>query len=482
MFGAIRRAGLVKTERKQRVRGRWASRILLAAWLTVAANDVLAEYTKPLNEIASDILAAKLTLRSGDRASYPFGTFRFAVLTDTHLHPSTNPIETSYYGEILVELKRQQDMPSERISAVVITGDLYDKPTAEEVEYYYETIKAWMEASAEIDGERIPIFHTVGNHDTSGAETEIAGMDRYAEWIGDPDYFFDFENTRFLIVDNTFLISGKEPGATENSCCSFDQRFHGTCNIVTDFRTGGACEFGSFGILEDQLANVDEALSGGDHSFAFAFTHASMTYLHRLNEPNGTPVHNGAKYFDLLARHHVTATFSGHLHHTIEAHLQQGTNGAGLFNVVQRSTEQYGDWTEVEIEPHEVTLHMYDSKYVSNSQRVTDYLCDPYVLVEHLDPTDVTTTPYSAHFRQQVRVAGNGTSYDVESSADVTVTAGNAVHLRPGFSVAPGATFHSSTAFPTNALDRGPLLTLDPPEQIPCTDASRLDVISPPTP
>jgi 3',5'-cyclic AMP phosphodiesterase CpdA len=113
-------------------------------------------------------------------------SFTFAVIGDRAGRPVKGVFERNF-SEIL---KRKPDF-------IIQLGDILDNSSEEEYEFLRNLIK----------GVKIPIYFVPGNHDLKG---DPKG-EKFQSFTGRPlYYYFDYENSRFIILNNSSGKIGKE--------------------------------------------------------------------------------------------------------------------------------------------------------------------------------------------------------------------------------------------------------------------------------
>jgi hypothetical protein len=207
---------------------------------------------------------------------------------------------------------------------------------------------------------------------------------------------------------------------------------------------GHTCKIG---ILDDQIAFFEDALSTSSKTYNFAFTHIPLY----ARNGEGNSVLGKEEFRDLLASHNVSGAFSGHNHSGHLRVTEQASNGSGLFNIkVQAAYEQGLSFVEVKVTPDNVTVDVIRLDEMGWSG------CGASNIVDHSkqpEPPPVTrcpddpAEPSCVHFLNQVRVAGNGSVYEIDGSQNTTLKAGNKITLLPGFKTHPGAEFQASISF-----------------------------------
>jgi len=110
--------------------------------------------------------------------------FKFAFITDVHY----------YYDNlktVIDDINNRED-----ILFVVFGGDIADQALLKEYEIFYDIM----------EGLNKPYFTVIGNHDYNSNGSII-----YKQMFGDYNYFFEFNNNKFVLFDDIILESNKDP-------------------------------------------------------------------------------------------------------------------------------------------------------------------------------------------------------------------------------------------------------------------------------
>ena len=111
-------------------------------------------------------------------------TFKFAFITDNHYHYGN-------LGTIVNDINNRSD-----IAFILFGGDIADQALLKEYELFYE-------AMTKLNG---PYLTVIGNHDYKSNGQAI-----YRRMFGPLNYSFEFNNSKFVMFDNTVWESNKNP-------------------------------------------------------------------------------------------------------------------------------------------------------------------------------------------------------------------------------------------------------------------------------
>jgi Icc protein len=109
---------------------------------------------------------------------------KFAVLADSHY-------DYHELDDALVNINSRGD-----VDFVIVDGDLADHGYLKEYELFHEKMKRLT----------IPYFTVIGNHDYRSN-----GINIYKEMYGEPNKSFVFKNNLFILFDDVFWESNKDP-------------------------------------------------------------------------------------------------------------------------------------------------------------------------------------------------------------------------------------------------------------------------------
>lgn len=172
-----------------------------------------------------------------------------------------------------------------RPDLVFLTGDLIwgsvEEPRADSA----LILREWAALDSALATLEVPVYRVPGNHDIHDPVTR----DIYRERYGAYPRVLDRGNTRFLLLNTTFVPEGDEP---------------------TPVKRGKTVRLDSA-----QVAFVREALADGDHEHAFVLAHHVLWW--RRDAPWWTDVHPA------LVEGGVRAVFAGDVGPTMFTHLER---------------------------------------------------------------------------------------------------------------------------------------------------------------
>ncbi len=227
--------------------------------------------TTPLNEQAREILIRR----------EPSESCSLAVIGDVRKNDYGGGVNQNFADML-------SDIAAINPDLIIIPGDMVMSGLRYQYIDYHRYICGFLDSTG------IPVFHLPGNHDlASGGSHE-----NYAAYIDTLfDYFFDFGNNRFIMVDNV-----------ERTIDS------------------------TYLIGESRLDSVEAWLRDAPGN-CYVFTHVPVA----RNEESGGYRNPGFRGFhDLLARYGVSACFEAHAHHYYRDcidgvyHITTGGGGASL--------------------------------------------------------------------------------------------------------------------------------------------------------
>lgn len=182
--------------------------------------------------------------------------FNFIVMSDTHIGIE----ETDENTIKLIE----ENLKIYNPEFIIICGDLTDNGKEEE---YFKLTEIISKSS-------IPVFCAIGNHDTLNE-----GRKFYKKYFGKTNFYFDYGNSRFIIIDNVCKIG----------------------------ETRGEVSEETFKFLENSLKNAP--------LHKFVFMHIPVDYIKwYFSRKNYTFLENAQRFREIVEKYKVDVVFMGHLH------------------------------------------------------------------------------------------------------------------------------------------------------------------------
>jgi predicted phosphodiesterase len=225
----------------------------------------------------------------------PSREWSFAVLGDNRFSSWYNDW---MYERILASMSRV--LPDFAVN----TGDFVNNGTEEEYVSYLNRIRLL----------KFPTINVVGNHDIKTREAKL-----FKKYLGPTYFYFDYQNARFIIVNNSYHIFGG-----------------------------------------DQLEWLDKALAEAQDSLKFVFMHIPTFNPSR---DRGFQINWGEDYllFDrIIRRHKVDILFTGHVHlfhdkvHRGIRNIITAGAGAPLYEVPERGGVYH--WVHVRVKERQIQI------------------------------------------------------------------------------------------------------------------------------
>ncbi|HRS53146.1 MAG TPA: metallophosphoesterase [Bacteroidales bacterium] len=128
--------------------------------------------------------------------------FSFVVLGDSQ-RTDTLPLLSEVFSGILTEINNNPIKPK----FIIMLGDFVYSGTYNQYDYFYNAISLFMDTTG------IAFFCLPGNHNFTG----IQGFQNYMNFIdNDLDYYFDYGNKRFILINNVNSLTYNNYNVTQN--------------------------------------------------------------------------------------------------------------------------------------------------------------------------------------------------------------------------------------------------------------------------
>ena len=224
-----------------------------------------------------------------------------------------------------------------------------------------------------IDSLNVPLVSVMGNHELN----YDGGWNRFVEFFGDPNYFFDIGNARFVCLTDCYPAPGPVSGSE---------------NVYYMF-------------LADQLEWLDSLLSEWD-GFKFVAVHAPPYLLGHISiaTVGGTgsaPSYDESRteeFTDILARNNTYICFAGHIHT-----YDRWTSDIGMYGDVTYIISGGGGASIVPLWPypapyggpiyHFLIMELYEDGTIAGHLVRPDTIDDGIITVEYDSTYEFTLEP-----------------------------------------------------------------------------------------
>ncbi len=230
--------------------------LLIPLFLVLFINTLHSQSKILLNDKAEILLKSKPVKKE----------FSFAVMGDPHFND--DEIYEQIFPNILGKVYNLDTKPE----FVIILGDGVENGSSFQYYSYYEYLSSWMDSTG------IPVFNLPGNHDFENFSAFL----NYLSYIDqDLDYYFDYGENRFVMINNVNSITSSNYYITSNQIDTVNQwllDFHGKkfafahIPLIRDFYSSGLDNYGFEELLNTfEAQDVSAYFNGHIHDYCRLF-------------------------------------------------------------------------------------------------------------------------------------------------------------------------------------------------------------------